>query len=93
MLAFVVTLPACIGLVLLSWLLGAVLPPVFGGLLALPLIGLVAIHVWLAPNMVHADEQVAFGIQLVISSTALLAIRTLKRRARERDQASAAPLG
>ena len=88
-LAFVVTLPACIGLVLLSWLLGAVLRPSFGLLLGIPFAGLFAIHAWLAPNMLHADERIAFLIQAAISATALVSIRTLNRRARERTEAEA----
>jgi uncharacterized membrane protein YccC len=78
---FIFSLPICLVLVGISFLMAALIRPSSGGLLALPIGLLVVIHLYMLPNMYHADEALALAIQAAISSTAFLSIRVLRRRA------------
>jgi hypothetical protein len=79
-LMFFFSLPACVVLAGLSFLLAAVVKPSAGGVLAIPIGLLVVIHLLMFPNMYHADEATVLAIQAAISSTALLSIPMLRRR-------------
>jgi len=84
-LLFVFTLPACLVLVGIAFIMGATLTPSTIGWLALPIGGIVAIHLYLLPHMQHDDELAAWAIQLAISSTSLFAIRMVRKRAKRKE--------
>lgn len=84
-LLFVFTFPACLVLVVISFIMGATLTASTIGWLALPIGGIVAIHLYLLPHMQHDDELAAWAIQLAISSTSLFAIRMVRKRAKRKE--------
>ena len=80
MLMFVFSIPACLVLIGVAFLLAAVLQPSWGSLLAIPIGLLGFIHLYMLPHMAHAEEIVAFALQAAVSSTVLLSIRSFRRR-------------
>ena len=80
-LVFFFTLPACIVLVGMALLMGFLLRPGHAPLLSLPIGLLGAIHLFLLPAMVHADERRLWALQAALSAGSLLSVYILKRRA------------
>ncbi|MEP5764525.1 MAG: hypothetical protein ABJ308_08020 [Halieaceae bacterium] len=79
-LMFFYSLPACIALVILSLVLALLVTPRTIGLLCLPILPLVGIHLYMLPHMYHGDEIAAFSLQAAISALALLSFRIVRRR-------------
>lgn len=80
-LVFFFTIPACVGLVGVALLMGALLRPAHGALLGLPIGLLAAIHLLLLPEMIHAGERRLWATQAALSSLSLLSVAILRRRA------------
>ena len=81
MLMFFFSLPACIFLVVSSFVMASLLRPAMSWMLAIPVGLLALVHIYMLPHMYHGDELVAFAFQAAISSTSWLAIRKMRRRA------------
>jgi hypothetical protein len=79
-LAFAFSLPVCLGLVALCFVLAELLKPALAPLLGFPIAALAGIQLYMLPEMVHTDEQIALGIQAAVSATSLLALRNMLRR-------------
>jgi 4-amino-4-deoxy-L-arabinose transferase-like glycosyltransferase len=80
-LMFVVSFPVCLVLVGISFAMASLLRPSWYVFLVLPFVALLAVHLWMLPEMYHREEQILFAIQAIISLTVLFALRRMWRRA------------